>query len=884
MTTHKSNKLVETWSVIYKHSTDAIQWVDKVRSSSKRLDNEADNIKLELYRSKNLANNLRRVAATPMTVGFFGISQAGKSYLISALAADSAGQLITDFGGDKLNFLHHINPTGIGLESTGLVTRFSRLAKASPDSAFPVELRLFREIEVAMVLANSWFNDFDQELIDYTINKELIKEHLSSFNHIEINSSTPTDTGAICAEDVVALMDNVGEKRSVSELKHTYWSEAIRLIPHLSIQQRGDFLSILWGKQNEITKVYVQLATALQQLGGAQTIYAPLGVLIEKTDSGFIQKNSIMSVDTLGLLGSAEDKSVQVRPSLNGELGSPVAISRAELTVLVSEMIFRLIAESSNPVVEQVDLLDFPGYRTRLKMPDTKALQTQKDTISQMLLRGKVSYLFESYTNAQEMNGLIMCTNSDRQGDVVDIEQALKEWIAKTQGETPKERSQRQPGLIWAMTKADLYIQNALNTHENQRKQTSDNLINITILKRFGKASWLQDWNGKPFNNTVLVRKPRSPSPFIELDENGDESGIAPYYNEALNDLRDGFITNASIKQHVASAAETWDAMIALNDGGITYLGERIQAIADLDFKLQRIEETRLKTLDALKNNLGSWYHEDADDIDGAQLKKVQIVLSIWPKLPMIGGELIHLLSLNDETVRDILLNGDYTDTDITEPETLITESISAIDDFDFGVTVESAQAPIAVKQSHEQLFAQAVYKSWIAHLRNLALQNSALSRLHIPNAEQVIPILIEELITASARKNLVGMIEDKLRKIAESKSNARLEHTAQIYVLNAQLTIQDFIAYAGYLTEPLDKRPTNKQNRAVFDFPNALDEHNLPKFENEEQDPASIYLLHWLMAFTTLIKENAGHDAGREINVEQNSELGTILRNVGVL
>jgi hypothetical protein len=62
-----------------------------------------------------------------MTIGFFGLSQAGKSYLISALAAGENGKLGTVLGGHQLNFLTHINPVG-GKEATGLVTRFSRLA------------------------------------------------------------------------------------------------------------------------------------------------------------------------------------------------------------------------------------------------------------------------------------------------------------------------------------------------------------------------------------------------------------------------------------------------------------------------------------------------------------------------------------------------------------------------------------------------------------------------------------------------------------------------------------------------------------------------------------------------------------------------------------
>ena len=94
------------------------------------------------------------VSSKPITAGFFGLSQAGKSFLISALAADQKGNLETIFDGQQLDFIKHINPPGGGKEATGLVTRFTRSAKAAVPG-YPLELRLFHEIEVAKILVNA---------------------------------------------------------------------------------------------------------------------------------------------------------------------------------------------------------------------------------------------------------------------------------------------------------------------------------------------------------------------------------------------------------------------------------------------------------------------------------------------------------------------------------------------------------------------------------------------------------------------------------------------------------------------------------------------------------------------------------------------------------
>ena len=158
--------LTQGWAAIAQGCQDALGWVDAVRSGSRRLDNEADKLNLSLLRTRNQANSLTLVARTPMTVGFFGISQAGKSYLISALAAGSNGSLEALYGERRVDFIKEVNPVGGGKEATGLVTRFTRQAPAAP-AGYPVPLRLFSEIDLAKILANAWFNDFNHEQLSF---------------------------------------------------------------------------------------------------------------------------------------------------------------------------------------------------------------------------------------------------------------------------------------------------------------------------------------------------------------------------------------------------------------------------------------------------------------------------------------------------------------------------------------------------------------------------------------------------------------------------------------------------------------------------------------------------------------------------------------------
>ena len=77
------------------------------------------------------AKKLHFAAARPACLGFFGPSQAGKSFLVGALLSHELGSLEVIARDRKLDFLSKINPAK-GVESTGVVTRFSSRPVSPP--------------------------------------------------------------------------------------------------------------------------------------------------------------------------------------------------------------------------------------------------------------------------------------------------------------------------------------------------------------------------------------------------------------------------------------------------------------------------------------------------------------------------------------------------------------------------------------------------------------------------------------------------------------------------------------------------------------------------------------------------------------------------------
>ncbi|MGE8397577.1 MAG: virulence factor SrfC family protein, partial [Comamonas sp.] len=102
--TNEQLKLSSAWTGVYEGTAKAVQWIEEVAPNASEVRNVAAPLLWDLYKARNLARSLRRVATTPMGVGFFGLSQAGKSHLINTLAANQEGQLQTQFGPTTLNF------------------------------------------------------------------------------------------------------------------------------------------------------------------------------------------------------------------------------------------------------------------------------------------------------------------------------------------------------------------------------------------------------------------------------------------------------------------------------------------------------------------------------------------------------------------------------------------------------------------------------------------------------------------------------------------------------------------------------------------------------------------------------------------------------------
>ena len=889
-------QLTRHWAAIHAGAGEAIRWIGDVRRSAPRLDNEADDLILSLRRVRNTARRLGGVSGLPMTVGFFGLSQAGKSYLISTLAAGANGKLETDFGGSRLDFLTHVNPPGGGKEATGLVTRFSRTARPGPDD-FPLELKLFGEVEVAKVLANSFFNDFNTEKVSYRFDEAAIRQLLKELGQRRQLKPVP----GVSEDDVVALWDYLQGSfpASLSGLAGYYWPVAVELAPWLAVEDRTRLFSIFWGEINELSEAYQSFARTLGSLGNADRVFAPLDALVRQTDKGLSQADSIMNVDMLERLGKDSDKRIGVRPFIDGELRASVELSLAQLAALTVELVFPLVEPTSEPLFEHVDLLDFPGYRGRLSVESLDDVRRavssdEASPVAQLILRGKVAYLFERYTDSQEMNVLIVCTPSNKQSDVTAVGPVLTRWIDKTQGAKPEERALRKPGLLWAITMFDMRIGSDLDKGEDLLRLGwgSGGMMKMTMLERFGQYTWLQEWTaGQPFANTFLVRKPRMKVTFLDVQA-GEEIGINAAAQDSLGLMRSTFVEDETVQRHINQPQLAWDAMLELNDGGMGRISQYLRGVALCEVKLGRIREQLDDVLHLLENRLGHWYQaEGAGELEKKRKIAKQIFDAVWPRRILLG-ELLQRMQLPDDLVRGLYLRADD-----EEATALVSDSggsgvvsggaLNLGDDLGhddgFDLFGDNESAPLSSSNAlplrssgSDARFAQAVLREWISHLRHLPEDMRLMTYLGF--SKPAVEALVDELITGASRLDLQTRLLQAI--VSTEQIGTKREQLAGRQVLTAKTVLGDFIGWLGFIESPQEQRPDSRIERGakLFQAPPVIFPGKLPELPAQPLEHTRNYVGDWLVALAKIAEDNAGHSAGREITPEQNEALGKVL------
>ena len=866
-------------------------WVTRLAGSATKVAAEERSLVDATRKTENLSRKLAASSGRRNSAGVFGPSQAGKSYLVSVLGRSQDQPLMVDFAGTPKNFIQEINPEG-GKESTGLVTRFT-IVRGSRDAQHPVELRLLTETDIVKIIGNSFLSDFDQH------NRKLDLPPEDRIRGV-IATLEPQARQAATHLDEIVMYD-IGEyfeanfRTSVERLRQAgYWDALTRFGHRLPTPARVQLYSLLWGQSPELTEVFLLLQRALEELGHPATARAALNCLVPRA-------RSIIDVEILKQhLGTDDDRAdtVSVVPELpeGGGDGPPVQVPRATLTALVAE-IKVVMAHKPWNFFEHTDLLDFPGARSREKLLDLPAdAQERAFCVRNMLLRGKIAYLFQRYTEERELTCMLLCMPPSNQ-EVKDLTSLVGKWVEQTHGAAATARAQLPCALFFVLTKFDMeLVDKPGDTHESWLSRI-DTRLEASMYQLYKQEDWLQNWDGQPFRNTYFLRNPGfAMKDVFEYSDDGAggrlEAGIAASAQASVRAKRQGMLEGEKTRRHFADPAQAWDCAMALNDGGVRFLVDNLERVLSPRLKTRQLAGRLVDRAQMLDRDLRRFYAAGAD---ASRKDKEDELMALRRRLHAACNEkefayrrfaqLLQRLKLADADVRGAWLDvAALRIDDSPAPDAAAPEADPWADDPWADPAEASATAAPPPRQTDRfSHFAGRVINLWTERVRSLASDAQALAALRM-DAGLVIA-LADELVVGVHRLQLADAIAARVRAQLDS-ATTRHEDVADRAAGIAAMLVNDYVSHLGYgglpdAQRPAVPEPPKPRQRGVFASP-GVPVRDQPLALGENRAPLeTTYFLDWGVALRQLGLDNLSFDGGREIGEDDNRQLGEILAEI---
>lgn len=865
-------------------------WVEEVRAGAPSIANEAESLLADARRTESVALKLARSAGRRMCVGVYGGSQQGKSYLVSVLArAPGEAELRARFGGETHDFVKEINPQG-GKESTGLVTRFTTAASAgAADPKYPVELALLTETDLVKILANSFQSDFDQNNVQMPVPRgdEIRAVIVAAAKRKQAQAMAPhLDEIAVSDLSDYFHKNFLNRWQELEPLR--FWNEMMALAPFLPLEARADLFAVLWGGLEDFTALYRLLVGALQKLGYADEVVTEMRALVPR-DTSIIDVATL--VQRLGTPADEQDK-LGVRARTKAALGSAIELPRAILTALIAEL--RITMDTQPwPMFEHTDLLDFPGARSRYKLDNLPSDPAERaPLVRELLLRGKIAYLFQRYSEERELTAMLLCMGN-KPNEVKDLGLLVRQWIELTHGATPAARRAVPTSLFLVLTMMDLEFLPKAGETDDAIVKKWDVRIHTSLVEPYQHDGWVADFAGAPFNATLMLRNPNfRQDQLVEyrLSPGSEEpaqplfeTGIAKRSRGYIDKLEQSFMASADVAKHVANPREAWDAIFAFNDGGVSYIVGKLNGVSNPALKLGQVEQRLKEAATPLAGSLKRFYF-GVDE--AARREKEQMLRELRTALQRAFQRKLHLfprfiarMMVSERDVREIALN---VATHRIEEEAPADTPEAEIDIFSNVASAAAIEA--APRKDRPAVLGQALVRHWIGQLRRLPQEEAFVRYFGV--TPQNVGDIADQLIIGADRLKVADHMAKAVRGATDLVA-VRWEDLADRIVAVASFGFNSYVAELGNRERPMAERPGFPEGaatpqRRVFEAATAVPENEHPKLADAPEPLELRGFIDWGISFLKLGLDNISSGGGRELSEAQNNALGDILRGLG--
>lgn len=398
---------------------------------------------------------------------------------------------------------------------------------------------------------------------------------------------------------------------------------------------------------------------------------------------------------------------------------------------------------------------------------------------------------------------------------------------------------------------------------------------NRESVKRVGKA--LDHWVKQTQGENAQVRSRRKPGLIWALTPFDQRITHGEHFDEA-------------VQRYVGTPGDAWGTMLAMDKRGIERMATWLATEVTAQNKQTRLTEQRDEIRRELAENLlGSW-HQSATDEELPQKQRIaESLLKALQTRAGVHGELLERLLPAREELRRLYLQpfnaqpaAGLHKTGTTVPPVTETFGIGiSIDLFSEDppedVMTENVTLPVAAETD----FARKAQHHWVNHLRSLP-DNAPLVEL-LGIGKPGVEMLVEEVITAGIRMDVVGKLATVLEETPLSSTSA--ESQADRQVSRALTVMGDFVAWLGFLNINESQRPDSRINRGHKIFAKPVKTwsttQRLTKLTLAPANNTAFYIYDWLVALNEVIIRNTGYCAGREISPQQKQQLGDILQAI---
>ncbi|MBI2568210.1 MAG: hypothetical protein HYV63_14380 [Candidatus Schekmanbacteria bacterium] len=487
--------------------TQAIEKLDRGISDAVAVVAQDDlDLQAEAQVLQDLKIRLRKLAEAsdrPPCLGFFGPSQAGKSFLVGAILSRELGTLLVRCRERQVDFLREVNPAK-GVESTGVVTRFSTASPA-------VGLRwtdFLCQVLTLEQLVESMATGFLVECTSPSLDPEAIDRCLQEAR-LQSGQAAP----ALYVEAWDFVWHSLNKKYRD---RHPYLNELRR---HPVLQKSGwkaeittaagwrMVYSLLWGAPgyaSDLDSLFRLLSQGLAKLGFPRWIEAPLEHVRAASEGA-----SLIDAACLNTCGREREL---VRVFSHGS-EREVSIEPGVLAALIAEIRMQLSPRSGS-LLDHADILDFPGGRALKGINGfgPQELNSGKlENAIEVFKRGKLTYLFEQFSLDREITALVLCSPGPTKPEAVQLQSQVENWLQIRHGSAtpaaPEELA--APSLFMALTKFDMSLGSLRSDNAKDRWDSRVQEACVDFWARTG-SSWITNWGAKakPFTNMYWIRNP----------------------------------------------------------------------------------------------------------------------------------------------------------------------------------------------------------------------------------------------------------------------------------------------------------------------------------------------------------------------------------------